>query len=548
MADSIYGLISNAYGKNHFEVDYPFRALLEYFGYDGGQLSELGGFVGGVAYEVADYVDKVARPRLVYWSIGGERVDKAWLDPALRLVLNELVKRFRVNERPYTVGDWFHYFSAIYLIGDPGVSCILTVTNQTAYAIHKYGDSGAKRFLPGLIGEGEPLFGATWFTEVQGGSDLGANLVEAYLDGGVWRLRGIKYFSSNAGLAGVALVTARPRGARSGVKGVSLFLVPEFDSRGKRNFNVLRLKEKSGTLSVPTGEVEFDGSEAILLGDADKGIYYTMEDLMVSRLSNAVGALGIARKAYLEAYYYSQRREAFGRRLLDHPLVQRDLVEMEVFIEGAMSVAFRAIDAFQKSWRQTPPYGEEYHYARLLTHIAKNLTAEAAAHVTRLAMELHGGIGFLSEFPVERWHREALITPIWEGPSNIQALDMLEAIAKKGAHIVLLRELEERMGDFGGCDAEHSALYKEMHSRINGVFREMASLGEREAQFAAKDVLMEIGHSLAVATLAHASCKLGSRRLLSVAETYKERFVDKRAITPRGPEEMMDIISVDKSF
>ncbi|MEM3794573.1 MAG: acyl-CoA dehydrogenase family protein, partial [Thermoprotei archaeon] len=178
----------------------------------------------------------------------------------------------------------------------------------------------------------------------------------------------------------------------------------------------------------------------------------------------------------------------------------------------------------------------------------KNLTAEAAAHVTRLAMELHGGIGFLSEFPVERWHREALITPIWEGPSNIQALDMLEAIAKKGAHIVLLRELEERMGDFGGCDAEHSALYKEMHSRINGVFREMASLGEREAQFAAKDVLMEIGHSLAVATLAHASCKLGSRRLLSVAETYKERFVDKRAITPRGPEEMMDIISVDKSF
>ena len=95
------------------------------------------------------------------------------------------------------------------------------------------------------------------------------------------------------------------------------------------------------------------------------------------------------------------------------------------------AITLKAIHEFQKSFKETPPYTERYHYARLLTHIAKNLTADMSSYVTRLAMELHGGIGFLSEFPVERWHREALITPIWEGTSNIQALDMLEAIVKK---------------------------------------------------------------------------------------------------------------------
>jgi acyl-CoA dehydrogenase len=83
--------------------------------------------------------------------------------------------------------------------------------------------------------------------------------------------------------------------------------VPEFDSNGKRNFRVTRLKQKSGTLSVPTGEVEFENSEAFLIGKPEMGIYYTTENLMVSRLSNAMGALGIARKAYLEAYYYAKK-------------------------------------------------------------------------------------------------------------------------------------------------------------------------------------------------------------------------------------------------
>lgn len=97
--------------------------------------------------------------------------------------------------------------------------------------------------------------------------------------------------------------------------------------------------------------------------------------------------------------------------------------------------------AFDRAWGEHPPYSADYHYARFLSHLAKNRTADHAAAVTRLAMELFGGLGFLEEYAVARWHREALITPIWESPSNAQALDMLEAIYKKRAHEPFLAEL-----------------------------------------------------------------------------------------------------------
>lgn len=128
MIDSPYRFISGAYGKNHFELDKPFISLLDYLGYDysGARLSSLGEYAGRDVYEVADYVDKVARPKLIVWSLDGERVDRVWLDPAERTVLEKLVTEYGVNKGPYTSGDWVRYFASIYLIGDPGISCILT--------------------------------------------------------------------------------------------------------------------------------------------------------------------------------------------------------------------------------------------------------------------------------------------------------------------------------------------------------------------------------------------------------------------------------------
>ena len=522
-SENAYRRLSSSYGRNHFEIDRPLQSTLEYFLGKVPDLSALGAFAGADLYETADHVDKSAHPKLIVWSIDGERVDDIWMAPSERHALQRLFKEFGVNRFPYRGGTWFEHYAGIYLVSDPGIGCILTVTNQTAYALFKYGDARQKEAFPSLVGETDHLsFGATWFTELQGGSDLGANLVEARPEGSGWRLDGdTKYFASNAGLADFALVTARPEGAPPGAKGLELFLVPKLDSAGKRNFSVRRLKEKSGTVSVPTGEVEFKSSEASLLGERGKGIYYTMENLMVSRLANSASALGIARKSMLEAYYYAQKRKAFGKALIDHPLVQRDLLDMEVQLEGALALTFKAIEQFQKSWTSKPPYNDTYHYARLLTHIAKNITADTASSVTRTAMELHGGLGFLSEYPVERLHREALIMPIWEGPSNIQALDMLEAMAKKGAHNSLLKDMETLVLSLGGDETAKLALRK-----IEGALEDVASRGEAEAQFYAKDTLDTLGHAVASIVLIDMGRKLKSSRSTGIARLYATGYLE----------------------
>ncbi len=542
--DRVYEHLSSSYGKNHFAIDLPFQRLLGYFAPNPPDLSTLGAFAGTELYEAADYVDKVAPPRLLTWSVRGERVDEVWLDPGERRVLDRLTKEFGVNRGPYRGGNWFDHYAAIYLVSDPGIACILTLTNQTAYALVKYGSPAQQQLVPELLGETRVArYGATWFTEIQGGSDLGTNRVEAAEEGGSLRLTGdTKYFASNAGLADYALVSARPRGAPAGAKGLGLYLVRKLDSQGRRNFAVRRLKDKSATRSVPTGEVEFHGAEAEPVGAPEQGIYYIMEDLMVSRLANSFGALGVARKAYLEAYYFAAMRQTFGRPLRAHPLVQRDLMDMEIAIEGALALALRAVDQFERSWKERPPYSPAYHYARLLTHIAKNVTATVAAETTRTAMELLGGLGFLEEYPLERLHREALVLPIWEGPSNIQALDLLEVIAKKQAHRSLLEELARS----DVASPEGKEVLRSARARIEAALTALASATEAEAQFGAKETLSTLGHGIAASLLVQIGDRLRIPRFTEVGQLYAIRFLEGRPYPFRSPAAAQRIFGIDE--
>jgi alkylation response protein AidB-like acyl-CoA dehydrogenase len=543
MEESPFANLSNIYGKNHYEIDGFLKLTEKYFGEDFSDLSSLGSFAGKDLYEIADYVDKQANPRLLMWGINGNRVDRTWIDPSERWALKRLMTEFGVNSFPYASGNWMKHFAALYLVSDPGIACVLTVTNQTAYALSKYGTDDLKRFIPSLTGQdSNVMYGATWFTEIQGGSDLGSNLVTATVRDGRWFLDGdTKYFSSDAGLANMAIVTARTPDGGKGAKGLGLFLVPEINSGGGRNFIVRRLKQKSGTMSVPTGEVEFRHSECSLLGSPDEGIYYTMENLMVSRLSNAMGALGVARKSYLETYYYLQRRQAFGRILINQPLIKRDLMDMEVYLEGSMLLAFRGAVEFQRSFMQRPPYNDEYHYARMLTHMAKNITADMASYVTEMSMQLHGGVGFLTEFPVERLHREALITPIWEGPSNIQAIDFLEVIGKKRSDLTMMKDIEKMREDvIDGID-----LFENAFLLIRKNLELLSSMSTEMTQFFAKDFLNTIGHSFAVILLVHMANLTKSRRMLKVASIYARRFLLHSPPDVSDLESAAEIIPVD---
>jgi alkylation response protein AidB-like acyl-CoA dehydrogenase len=541
--NNIYYYLSNAYDKNHYEIDKPFQAFLTYFLGKPIDLFALGKFVGKELYEVSDYIDKRANPKHIVWSIAGERIDEVWLDLTERWILEKLLKDYSVNKSPYKEEDWYKHFASIYLISDPGIACIITVTNQVAHVLYKYGEQELKKYIPHLIGDIEPImYGATWFTEIQGGSDLGANKTEAFHEGNEWHINGEKYFASNAGIADLALVSARPKGSITGAKGLALFLVPRFNKDGKRNFLIRRLKEKSGTISVPTGEVEFHNSEAYLIGEKDKGIYYIMDTLNVSRIANSVGALGIARKAYLEAYYYSQIRSSFGKPLIEHPLIRKDLLDMEIAIEGAMALTFKAISEFQKCWKDQPPYSENYHYSRLLTHISKNLTAEVSAYVTKSTMEIHGGLGFLEEYPIERLHREALITSIWEGTSNIQALDMLEAIFKKKAHEQLLKDMKNLMKEI----QEEKETAELAMRKIEETLSSMIRYREAELQFYAKDMLMNLGHAIAVILLAHIGERLNLGRFKFIAKLYSNKYLESKTYKIDSLEKIKDIIFIEE--
>ena len=521
--DDSYSYISNIYGKNHYDIDAPFREIVEFYAGESLELSSLGAYAGKQLYEITDYVDKISPPVLKMWGIDGKRIDSVLINSVEKHALEKLIKEFGIN-RPYFHGkSIIEHYAMGYLVADPGIYCIITLTHQTAYALHKYAPDRFRDYVSGLIGDSTNLLlGATWFTEIQGGSDLGANQTIAEPGNNQWYLTGDKYFASNAGLADVSLTSAF-HGDNHGAKGLSLFVLPRKNMEGNLNYRVRRLKEKSATKSVPSGEVELENSEAQMLGDAGKAIYYITEDLMVSRLDNAAAACGIARKAYLEAYYYSMKRKTFGSLLLDHPGIKRDLLDMEVLLEGSIALTFKSIELFDRSIKSKPPYDDDYNYTRLMTHIVKNITANSSSIITQMATELHGGIGFLSEFPIERWHREALITPIWEGASNIQALDMLEAIMKKKAHIRMLQDFQKTVSEITGGKETADSCYKLLKESIDSIL----SMDNTEAQYHAKYLMDVMGNSMAAILLLHIGNKTGNNDFIKAGNLYFLRYVKK---------------------
>lgn len=440
------------YGANLYTSDLPLQQVLKFFNTAASSekvLQDVGQIAGTEVLEVADYVDRLARPLLHQSDVWGQRMDWVRIAPAHQNLLDRLLSLGIVYRTFRDQGAWPLHYAMGYLVSDPGLYCTLTVTNQTAYGIFKYGAADLReRFLPHYLEQDgrKAWFGATYYTETQGGSDLGANRAQARPDGGRWRINSVdKYFTSNVGLADAALVTARPEGAPAGPRGLALFLVPALREDGSPNYRIRRLKEKLATRAVPTGEVEMEDAEAYLLGEASQGIYLALEVLSVARLANAVGALGNARKAQLAAYAYAKKRHTFGRSLVEHPLIQKDLLEMELLLQGNLLLAFYAVDRFQAVWQQTPPYSPEFWYARFLNHLSKNVTAQAGVEITRRAMEMWGGIGFMEDFPLARFHREALVMPIWEGGSHIQALDMLETLVRKQVHQHWREDMVERL-------------------------------------------------------------------------------------------------------
>jgi acyl-CoA dehydrogenase len=437
---------------------------------------------------ISDATDRMGTPWLRMFDRFGRRVDEILYPPDHR----------RMLVQGYRAGAVWHAFQgegleASFRVGyvtsffDPGVYCPYTVSLATALALQKYAEPAVReRFLPPLLRRDDHVWqGATWMTEAGGGSDLGA-AVETTATWGAegWRLRGEKYFASNVG-AELALVAARPEGAPRTVRGLNLFAVPREDSQGRRNYRIRRIKDKVGTRSVPTGEVELLDSEAYLLGERDAGVYHVLEVLNVSRVANSVGSVALAQRALAEALQFARRRVAFGRPVLDHPLLRSQFHARLHQLHQAFALAWRCVRLLEEVRDLRPPYSPRYHTFRLLTHLAKYWTAEVAVEAARWAMEVHGGAGLLAKHGVERLLREALVLPVWEGTPHRQILDGLEAMAQKGAHHGLWEELAPRaepaeLENWRRRVEAHLELPpEEQEARAEPLFRELAAFTAR---------------------------------------------------------------------
>ena len=382
---------------------------------------------------------------------------------------------------------------------DAGLACPYIVTLSTTVPLSKYGAPELQNlFLDQLLRrDGTNWQGATWMTEAKGGSDLGATVeTSARNEGDRWILNGDKYFASNAG-AEVAIVAARPEGAPQTPRGLALFLVPRRRADGRLNYFIRLLKNKIGTRSVPTGEVELCDSEAYPLGTqasglqqpgrprTESGIYLILESLNLSRVGNIAGSVALAQRALFDALSFSHKRVAFGKPIVEHPLLRQQFRERYEQLIQARALMGRAIELLDEVWKEKPPYSDRYHTFRLVAHLAKYWTAELAVQFAKWNMEVHAGAGVVAEHRAERWLRDAMILPIWEGTPHRQMLDALEVMERKGAHHSLLellaphadaRELKE-MSD--RIEAHLALPTEEREALIEKLFTDLAAFTAR---------------------------------------------------------------------
>ncbi|HTP99970.1 MAG TPA: isovaleryl-CoA dehydrogenase [Casimicrobiaceae bacterium] len=306
------------------------------------------------------------------------------------------------------------------------------------------------RFLPAAQKLGVTL--GMGMTEKQGGSDVRANTTRAEAEGGrAYRIVGHKWFFS-APMCDAFLVLAQAPG------GLTCFFMPRFTPDGAVNaIRIQRLKDKLGDRSNASSEVEFEGAYAELVGEEGRGIATILEMGTYCRLDCVLGTAGLMRGAVAQALHHARHRRAFGRALLEAPLMRNVLADLALEAEAAVALALRLARAFDESTDGAEPL------RRLLTPAAKFWVCKRGPALAAEAMEVLGGNGYVEEGPLARVYRQMPLNSIWEGAGNIMGLDVLRALHREPRCIDALRaELAPAHGGHAALDRFVEALLADL--------------------------------------------------------------------------------------
>ena len=409
------------------------------------EASALGKYVGSAeAQRHAELANRYP-PELRTHDRSGRRIDEVEYHPSYHALMAKAIGAGVHSIAWKRPAQGFSAHAALFFLWnqlEQGTACPVTMT-FASLPIFAHAPALEKEWRPKVLADGyDPRPLPHWrkdgvtigmvMTEKQGGSDLRAVQTQATPDAeGSYRLDGHKWFCS-APMSDAFFTLARLP------QGVTCFFVPRSLDDGTRNpFLIQRLKDKCGNRSNASSEIEYRGTRAWLVGEPGRGIATLIEMAHHTRFDIVVGVAGMMRAALNAALHHTRHREAFGRQLVDHPLMANVLADLALETEAAMLLAFRLAQAFD---RGAAGDAREAELQRALTPIAKYWLCKRVTPVALEAMECLGGNGYVEECAAARLYREAPLNGIWEGSANVICLDVLRALGRSSAAFAALRD------------------------------------------------------------------------------------------------------------
>ena len=488
---------------NLFDTNRPLRDALKFNApaLQTTQLHELGAALGTAGMQAHARLANIHMPELHTHDRFGRRIDEVEFHPSYHALMTAAVGA-GLHGTPWTgTSASPHVLRAagfmLFTELEPSILCPVSMT---------YAATPALRSNAGVYADWGPKLGSLWYdpalkvfkdkpgvtmgmgmTEKQGGSDVRANTTRAVRDGSdAWGERyaitGHKWFFS-APMCDAFLVLAQAP------SGLSCFFMPRVLPDGTRNgIQIQRLKDKLGNKANASSEVEFQGASAWLVGEEGRGIPQILEMGTMTRLDCALGTSGLMRQSLGIALNHAAQRNAFGKPLIEQPLMKNVLADLALESEAATALAIRLARAFDQQADE-----HERLMARLLTPVAKFWICKRGSHFAQEAMECLGGNGYVEEGGegiMARIYREMPLNSIWEGAGNIMALDLLRGLRKGDAVAALAKELAPARGQQAALDRLAEAL----PARIEA----MAS--EAEARRLAQDVALAVQGALLAQT------------------------------------------------
>jgi putative acyl-CoA dehydrogenase len=459
--------------------------------------SALGRFVGGEPQQQWGRLANENKPQLRTFDRYGNRIDEVEFHPAWHELMAMGVEH-ELHSLPWTSDEPFAHTAraALYMTAmqaEAGFCCPITMTFAVVPAL---------RAQPELAAEWEPLLTATTYdgrliaasekgsaisgmamTEKQGGSDVRANTTVARAlngggGGGEYEIVGHKWFCS-APMSDVFLVLAQTD------EGISCFLMPRILPDGARNaFHIQRLKDKLGNHSNASSEVEFHGAWARMVGEPGRGVPTIIEMVGHTRLDCVIGAAAGMRSGVASATHHAAHREAFGRTLIDQPLMRNVLADLCLESEATTALAMRLARAYDEAHEDARVGENETDaqlFKRLATAVGKYWTCKRAPNHAFESLECLGGAGYVEESGMPRLYREAPLASIWEGSGNVMSLDVLRALTRSPRALeVFLAEVDQAAGANRALDTRVAALKQRfgdpttLESRARRVVEDMA--------------------------------------------------------------------------